>query len=183
MRLKISPTFFFLCALFVTASTTLAQVYDFQFVTTAPGFGGELFFNVPSGNGTAGEILEGDSFITTPDETFTVSESVAGGPIVYPPPPIVWSPSGITALNLSLYESLDSQLYNWTATPTSVADSPVGGIPLDPSASGTWVYLGAVPEPSAMLLTAPAVAAMLVWPIRHDSPVRKTAINRRVISG
>lgn len=84
MRLKINPAFFILCALFVTASNTRAQVYDFQFLTAAPGFGGELFFNVPSGNGTAGEILEGNSFITTPDGTFTVSESIIGGPIGFP---------------------------------------------------------------------------------------------------
>src|SRR5579862_5535526 len=140
MRHKINIAFLFLCVLFVTASIARAQVYDFQFVTTAPGFNGELFFNVPSGNGTAGEILEGDSFITTPDGTFTVSESVVGGPIFYPPPPIDWSPGGITALNLSLYESLNSQLYNWIVTPTFIADSPVSAIPLDPSASGTWVY-------------------------------------------
>ena len=182
MRLKNNATFYFLCALFVTASTALAQMYEFQFLTSAPGFGGELFFNVPSGNGTAGEILEGDSFITTPDGTFTVSESVAGGPIIYPPPPTDWSPSGITALLLSLYESLNSQMYNWTATPTSIADSPVTAIPFDPSASGTWIYVGAVPEPGTMLLTALGVA-MLAWPIRHNSPIRRTALNRGVISG
>ncbi|MGA9777292.1 MAG: hypothetical protein WBS33_03375 [Verrucomicrobiia bacterium] len=177
MRLKTNATFFFLCALFVTASTARAQVYEFQFITSASGFGGDLFFNAPSGSGPAGEVLYGDSFITTPDGTFTGSESIPGGPIVNPPPAIVWSPGGITALNLNLYESLNSQMYNWTATPTSIADSPVAGIPLDPSASGTWEYVGAVPEPGAMLLTALGVAATLIWPIRHNSLIRRTRIN------
>lgn len=183
MKLKTSPTFFFLCALFVTASTARAQVYDFRFITTAPGFGGDLYFNAPSGNGPVGEVLYGDSFITTPDGTFTVSQSFAGGPIVYPPPTIVWSPSGITTLSLSLYELLNSQTYNWTATPTSIADTPVAVIPIDPGASGTWDYVGAVPEPGAMLLTALGVAVMLVWPIRHNPPIRRTAFNKQVISG
>ena len=137
-------------------------------MTTAPGFSGELFFNAPTGNGTGIEGLEGDSFVTTPDGTFTVSKSVVGGPLGFPQPPIAWSPSGITALNFDLYESLNSQLYNWGATPTSIADSPVAAIPLDPSASGTWVYVGAVPEPGAMLLTVLGAAAMLVRPIRHN---------------
>jgi len=183
MKSKINSPFLFLCALLVTGLTAQAQMYEFQFVTTASGFSGELFFNVPSGNGSAGEILEGDSFITTPDGTFTASKSAPGGPIFNPPPPIDWSPGGITALDLSLYESLNSQMYNWTATPTSIADSPVSGIPLDPSASGTWVYVGAVPEPGAMLLTALGAAATLVWSIRPDSPIRKTCIHRGVISG
>lgn len=182
MRLKTNATLFFLCALLVTASTTLAQVYEFQFITSAPGFGGELFFNAPSGSGPAGEVLYADSFITTPDGTFTGSESFPGGPLRNPPPAIVWSPGGITTLNLNLYESLNSQLYNWTATPNSIADSPVAGIPLDPTASGTWVYVGAVPEPGVMLLTTLGVAAMLVRPIRHHSPIRSTGINRGIIS-
>jgi hypothetical protein len=168
MKHKTNLAFFFLCALSVKASSARAQEYGFQFVTSAPGFGGELFFNVPSGNGAAGGILEGDSFVTTPDGTFTVYKSIVGGPLGFPPPPIAWSPSGITALNLNLYESLNSQLYNWTATPASIADSPATAIPLDPSASGTWVYVGAVPEPGATLLTALGVAAMLVWPIHRN---------------
>jgi hypothetical protein len=168
MKLRASSTFVFLYALFVAASTARAQVYEFQFLTSAPGFGGELFFNAPSGSGPAGQVLYGNSFITTPDGTFTGSKSIVGGPIPISPPATVWSPSGITALDLSLYESLNSQMYNWTATPTSIGDSPVAAIPLDPSASGTWVYVGAIPEPSAMLLTALGVAAMLVWPIRHN---------------
>ena len=138
-------------------------MYDFQFVTSTSGFGGELFFNTPAGNGSAGEVLEGDSFITTPDGVFTVSESVPGGPIGFPPPPIAWSPSGITALNLSLYEALNTQMYNWSATPTSIGDSPVTAIPLDPSASGTWVYVGAVPEPGATQVMVLGVTAMLVF--------------------
>lgn len=183
MKLKTNSTCFFLCALFVTAATARAQVYDFEFVTTAPGFSGDLYFNAPSGNGPVGEVLYGDSFITTPDGTFTVSKSVAGGPIIYPPPKIVWSPDGITALNLSLYESSNSQIYNWTATPTTIGDTPVGAIPLDPSATGTWAYVGAVPEPSTVLLTALGVAAMLVRLIRRNSPIPRKAINRRVTSG
>jgi hypothetical protein len=182
MRLKTNLPFFFLYALLFTASTALAQVYEFQFLTSAPGFGGELFFNAPSGSGPASEVLYADSFITTPDGTFTGSESFPGGPIVYPPPTIVWSPGGITALNLNLYESIDSQLYNWTATPTSIADAPVAGIPLDPTASGTWIYVGAVPEPGVMLLTALGVAALLVRLIRHHSPIRATATNRGISS-
>jgi hypothetical protein len=168
MKLKTRATFFFLCALFVTAFTAQAQISEFQFVTPSPGFGGELFFNVPSGSTSAGDFLEGNSFITTPDGTFTVSGSTVGGPIFGSSPPSVWSPGGITALNLSLYESIGPQLYNWSATPTSIADSPAGAIP-DPTASGTWDYIGPVPEPGAMLLTALGVAALLVWPIRHDT--------------
>ena len=180
MKLRTSPTFVFLYALFVAASTARAQEYGFRFYTSAPGFGGELFFNAPSGNGPADQVLYGNSFITTPDGTFTESLSFAGGPFPINPPPTVWSPSGITTLNLSLYESLNSQLYSWTATLTSISDSPVSAIPLvisdspmaaipsDPSASGTWVYIGTVPEPSSMLLTALGVTAMLIWPIRHN---------------
>jgi hypothetical protein len=176
MKLKTSVIFFFLCAWFVTVSTARAQVYEFQFLTSAPGFGGELFFNAPFGSGPAGDVLYGDSFITTPDGTFMGSESVPGGPITYPPPAIVWSPGGITTLNLNLYETLNSQMYNWTVTPTSIADSPVIAIPLDPSASGTWVYVGAIPEPGAMLLAALGVAATFVRPIRHKSPTPKTCV-------
>jgi hypothetical protein len=171
MKLKTRATFFFLCALFVTAFTAQAQISEFQFVTPSPGFGGELFFNVPSGSTSAGDFLEGNSFITTPDGTFTVSGSTVGGPIFGSTPPSVWSPGGITALNLSLYESIDTKLYYWTATPTSIADLPVGAIPEipDPTASGTWDYISPVPEPGAMLLTALGVAALLVWPIRHNT--------------
>ncbi len=168
MKLKTHAIFFFICALFASASTSQAQTYEFQFETRAPGFGGELFFNVPSGSLAAGDFLQGNSFITTPDGTFTVSKSFIGGPIFDPPLPAIWSPSGITALNLNLYEFVNSQTYNWTATPVSIADSPVGAIPLDPSASGTWVYLGPVPEPGVMPLAVLGAAAMLLWRTRRN---------------
>jgi hypothetical protein len=177
MRPKTNPAVFFLCALFVMASTARAQVYEFQFLTSAPGFGGELFFNAPAGSAPAGEALYGDSFITTPDGTFIGSESFAGGPIPIFPPPIVWSPAGITTINLSLYESLNSRMYNWTVTATSIADSPVSAIPLDPGASGTWVYIGAVPEPGAILLIALGAAMLLFGPsatIQHFEKQRST---------
>jgi len=175
MKLKIKGTIFFV--LLVTASTARAQLYEFQFVTSASGFGGELFFNTPSGNGTDGEVLDASSFIITPDGTFTVSKSIVGGPIFNPPPPIAWGPGGITALNLNLYEGFNSQLYNWTATPTSIGDSPAAAIPLDPSASGTWDFVGVVPEPRTMPLTALGIGAMLLWPLRRNSPFRRT-LNR-----
>ncbi len=169
MKLKSHATFFFICALFASASTSPAQTYEFQFETRAPGFGGELFFNVPSGSVAAGDFLEGNSFITTPDGTFTLSESFIGGPLFDPPLPTVWSPSGITALSLNEYEIVDSQLYNWTASPTTIADSPAGAIPLvDPSAIGTWVYIGAVPEPGVIPLAVLGAAAMLLWRIRRN---------------
>jgi hypothetical protein len=169
----LNSAFFFLCALFIAAPTMGAQVYEFEFITPAPGFGGELFFNAPLGQGSVEEILGGNSFITTPDGTFTVSDSVRGGPIILypPPPPVVWGPDGITYLNLALYESHGTQLYFWTATPTSISDSPAGAIPLDvnvdPSASGTWVYVGAVPEPSASLLMVLGFAVIFVGPFRR----------------
>jgi len=42
----------------------------------------------------------------------------------------------------------------------------VGAIPLalNPSVSGTWVYVGAVPEPGVWLLTTLGVGAMLARP-------------------
>lgn len=164
VKLKTGFAFFFI--LFVTASAMGAEVYGFEFITPTPGFSGELFFSTSSGNGSTGS-LESNSFITTPDGTFIGSESFAGGPIFNPPPPIDWSPAGITALNLNLYEYFGSQPYNWTATPTSIGDSPVAAIPDDPSASGTWVYVGAIPEPGAPLLMALGMAAMFVRPFRH----------------
>jgi hypothetical protein len=174
MKLKIHTIFFLICASLVPASITQAQIYEFQFQTTASGFGGEFFFNAPSGTESEGNFLQGNSFITTPDGTFTVSKSVPGGPIfIFPlPPPTVWSPSGITALNVNLYESVNSQLYNWSATANAIADSPVGALPLDPSASGTWVYIGAVPEPGVMLQTTLGAAGLLLWRVRHNSRIR-----------
>ena len=181
MRLKTNPIFLFLFALFVTASTARAQLYEFQFVTSSPGFGGELFFNAPSGSAPLYSVLDGSSFITTPDGTFTVSASVQGGPFIINPPPTVWGPDGITALNLNLYESLGPQLYNWTATPTGIGDAPAAAIPLGPnfpgrSAAGTWVYV--VPEPDAMPLVVLSLAvAMLVRSMRRNSSSRRTAID------
>jgi len=178
-RFKANATFRFLCVLFVTASTARAQVYEFQFITSAPDFGGELFFNAPSGSGPAGEVLYSDSFITTPDGTFTGSDSIVGGPLQNPPPSIVWSPAGITAMDVSLYESINSQLYHWSATPTTIGDSPSGGLPLDPSASGAWVYIGAVPEPGALPLTALGIVAIIILSIRYNSAIRRTLHLRR----
>jgi hypothetical protein len=167
MKLKMNPAFSFICALFVTASA-MGQLYEFEFTTTTPGFSGELFFNTPSGIGTA-DVLAGNSFITTPDGTFTVSKSFAGGPVILnPPPSIVWGPGGFVELDVNLYEYVNSQLYNWVAAPTSIGDTPAAAIPaalsaLDPSASGTWVYVGAVPEPSTPLLMAIGLPAMFAW--------------------
>ena len=174
MKHGINPVFCVLCALSITGSVARAQIYEFQFVTDAPGFAGALFFDAPSGSGPFYQVLADNSFITTPDGTFTVAQSVLGGPLGFPLPPTVWSPGGITALNLGLYEVLNSQnnyqLYYWTATPTSIGDSPAAAIPLiaalDPGASGTWVYVGGIPEPGAVLLMALGVAALLVRPGR-----------------
>jgi len=77
-------------------------------------------------------------------------------------------------MDISLYESINSQLYHWIATPTTISDSPSGGLPLDPSASGTWVYLGAVPEPGALPLTAVGIVATITWFIRYNSAIRRT---------
>jgi hypothetical protein len=156
----------FLCAWFVAIVTAQAQIAEFQFVTSSPGFGGELFFKAPSGNTAAGDFLEGNSFITTPDGTFTVSKSMIGGPIFENPPPDIWSPSGITELNLNLYEVINSQIYDWDATPTSISDTPVNAIPADPSASGTWEYLGPpVPEPGPTLLAALGATVLFLRPL------------------
>jgi hypothetical protein len=172
MKLQVRAKFFFLCALFATVFSARAQIAEFQFVTSSPGFAGELFFNVPSGSLSAGDFLEGNSFITTPDGTFTVAGSIVGGPIFNPPPPDVWSPAGITELNVNLYEPIGTRIYDWSATPDSIADSPTGAVPLDPSASGTWEFVGAVPEPGAMLLTVLGAALLFLWPIRHHPSIR-----------
>ena len=177
MQFKANLTLGFLCAMFIATPVARAQVYEFEFITSAPGFAGELFFNASSGSGPFYQVLAGNSFITTPDGTFTVAQSVQGGPLGFPIPPTVWSPGGITALNLGLYEVLNSQIYYWTATPNSIGDSPVGaiplGVPLNPpsdatlvaslgaSANGTWVYISTVPEPGTTSLMALTLAVIL----------------------
>jgi len=46
MRFKVNATFLLLCVLFVKASVARAQVYEFQFITSAPEFGGEFYFSM-----------------------------------------------------------------------------------------------------------------------------------------
>ena len=160
----LGPMISALCLL--AASASAQTEYAFQFSTSTPGFGGELFLPAPSGTGGTANLY-GNSYIFTPDGTFTLGDSFGSGPFgIYPNNPLVWNigAPGISTMNVNLVEIIGGTNYGWTATPTTISD--VAGVILpalapDPSATGTWVYIGAVPEPSTIALTAFASAALL----------------------
>ncbi len=153
-------------------------IYQFTSDTSGDGFGAELYFLEPqNASGSVSDIDLNNSYIDTPNGNF----SLAGGievPFLIDVGPISqngtlsWNSSGITSMDLSgettalFFGVYPDGGLDWEITPTNISETPFSDEPsiieADPSANGSWTYVGStVPDGFNTGLIFAGVASIL----------------------
>jgi len=158
-------------------------IYGFTFQSAVPGYGGEFFFDSPANSEGNLSDVGYDSYITTPDGTFTLGGSYTyqgGNNLSDNGVTIGWGPDGITSMDVTDTQAFylgetgsvfEWDQFNWFATSNQVGDDggtyeyftlgdagiPAGG---DPSASGSWVP-ASIPDPASTITLLGLAAAAL----------------------
>jgi hypothetical protein len=160
-------------------------IYGFTFQSATPDYGGEFFFDSPANSEGNLSDVGYDSYITTPDGTFTLGDSYTyqgGNNLSDNGVTISWGADGITSMDITDTQAFyigetgsvfEWDQFNWFATANEVGDDggtyeyftlgtgsvPTGG---DPSASGYWTPAFSTPEATDTMTLLGLAATSLV---------------------
>ncbi len=157
-------------------STARATSFEYDWLTNMAGFSGKIFLDASSGsNGTLADVDLANSYITTPDGTFSFTTANPFNSAT----PIAWNASQILTIDIEGSQPLISPAVAfWAAKTNRIGDDVylTGAvqqlISSQADVTGRWVAAGtssSVPDNpnSAFLLGGALLLTVSVWQLTH----------------